>query len=277
MEKKSLVLGIKAVGLVIIALIALTVVHLLGGQSILPWASFFTTLVLGLPTLLGSESKLDLSLDINRTGESKHQTLTMKSSRSSSIEWTEDPQENLEKVNSIPEWRRAEESEYTSWRTIGSALFKLSNYVQNVRHVSADRIRAILILSVILGCSWFFLLLSELLSSGPFDPFLFSTLAEISPLSYSTSNLPVFQIIVSLALFLVPIGYLDWKEGTTCDECGTPFSLHSKGKYWHPDLKEERTEKGAKTTIYHGVRFHECMNCGELYQDTNYSWKKSNR
>jgi len=275
MEQKSLVLTMKAVGLAITAFIAMGVVHFLGGQSLLPWASFFATLVLGLPTLLGSESRLDLTLDLNRTVESKQETPTMNLSQSTTIEWTEDARANLEKVNTNPEWRRTEESEYTSWRTIGSALFKLSKYVQNIRYVNANRIRTILMISIVLGCSWFLLLLSELLASGSFDPIVFSTLAELSPLSYSTSNLPIFQILGSLVLFLLPIGYLDWKTGTTCDECGTPFSLQSKGKYWHSDLKEEKTENGTKTTVYHGVRFRECMNCGKLYQDTNYSWKES--
>jgi len=264
----------KAVGLAVIALIVMGAVHFLGGQSILPWASFFATLVLGLPTLVGSESRFDLSLDINRTVESEQEIPAMNSSPSTSVEWTEDARENFKKVNTSPEWRRTEESEYTSWRTIGSALFKLSSYVQNIRFVNANRIRAILVLSVVIGCSWFLILLSELLAAGPFDPVVFSTLAEISPLTYSTTNLPVFQIIASLVLFLVPIGYLDWKTGTTCSECGTPFSLRSKGKYWHPDLKEVKTENGAKTTIYHGVRFRECEYCNELYQDANYSWEE---
>lgn len=151
------------------------VVHFLSGQSLLPWASFFATLVLGLPTLLGSESRLDLSLDLNRTVEPKQKTPTMNSSQSTTIEWTEDARANLEKVNTNPEWRRTEESEYTSWRTIGSALFKLSNYVQNIRYVNANRIRAILIISIVLGCSWFLLLLSELLASSSFDPVVFSS------------------------------------------------------------------------------------------------------
>lgn len=69
------------------------------------------------------------------------------------------------------------------------------------------------IIMVVFDCSWFLIILVELMSSGGLNPVGFSTLAEISPFSYSVENLPVFQIVLSLILFLVPIGYLDWKTG----------------------------------------------------------------
>ncbi|ERG98711.1 MAG: hypothetical protein J07HQX50_02758, partial [Haloquadratum sp. J07HQX50] len=169
-----------------------------------------------------------------------------------------------------------DDSTYSSWRQVGSLLYNISYRIQSGQHIDKDHLRMGQIIMVVFDCSWFLIILVELMSSGGLNPVGFSTLAEISPFSYSVENLPVFQIVLSLILFLVPIGYLDWKTGTTCGECNSPFSLRSKGKYWHPDLKEEKMEDGTKVTIYHGVRFRECENCGALFENTNYSWKESN-
>lgn len=103
MEKKPLLLLAKAVGLVAIALVVMLVVHFIGGQSILPWASFFVTIVLGIPSLLGSQSKLDLSLDVNRTVESQQAIKKMAPEQSDSIEWSNNAEKNLRKVKNSPE------------------------------------------------------------------------------------------------------------------------------------------------------------------------------
>lgn len=275
MNRNLLILGGKVVGLVVLALGVTLIVHSIGGQSLLTMASFFLTVVLGIPTLSRTESKFDLSLDVDQTVESKSQNLTMNPSSSISIEWAESPQENLEKVNTNPEWRKSNKSEYETWRDFGAFLYRISNKARDRRFISENRVMSGLILTVVFGCSWFILLFIELMASSSMNPMPFALIAEIPPLNYSMEDFPAVQFIISLSLFLVPIGYLDWKRGTTCANCGTPFSLRSKGKYWHPDLKEEELEDGSRVTIYHGVRFRECENCDELFQDTNYSWKES--
>lgn len=276
MERKSLLLLAKAVGLVAIGLVVMLVVNFIGGQSILPWASFFVTIIFGIPSLLGSQGKFDFSLDVDRTVEPQQAAQTMTPKISNSIDWTNDAEKNLEKVNNSPEWRKVEDSTYSLWRQIGSRLYSISNRIQSNQYIDKNHVSTGQIVMVVFGCSWFLIILIELMVSGGLNPVGFSALAEISPLSYSVSSLPVLQLAISLALFLVPIGYLDWKTGTTCDDCNIPFTLRSKGKYWHPDLKEEKTEDRTKVTIYHGVRFRECENCGTLLQDTNFSWKDSN-
>lgn len=276
MERRYLLLAGKVVGLVAIAFAAVFVVHFFGGRSILPWASFFVAIILGVPSLLGSGSKLDLSIDLDNSGKSNQENHKMSSKIPDSIDWSEDPRENLKKVNSDPQWRRADDSEYDSWRKIGSTLNNISNLVQSSQYVQERHIQAGLVSMMVLGSSWFLIILIEMMSSGGLNPVGFSAIADISPFNYSMGDLPIFQIAFSIALFLLPIGYLDWKAGTTCDECGAQFSLRSKGKYWHPSLKERKTEGGDEVTIYHGVRFRECENCEILLEDTNYSWKESN-
>ena len=102
MKRKSLLLLAKAVGLVVTALVVMLVVNFIGGQSILPWASFFVTIVLGVPSLLGSQNRLDLSLDVNRTVEPQQATQTMFPKNSSSIDWSDDAEENIKMVNNSP-------------------------------------------------------------------------------------------------------------------------------------------------------------------------------
>lgn len=276
MNRSTLFLGGKVIGLVALALAVTLVVHSIGGQSLLTLSSFFVTIVLGIPGLIGSESKLDFSLDVNRTVEQKHNQPMMDSSSSNLIEWTESPQENLQRVNSHPNWRKNDESEYDQWRNIGSVLYRASNKVRGVEFINKSHLRVGLTLTVVTGCSWFLIILIEVFASSSVNLVGFSMVAEISPLNYSMRDFPVFQIMASAALFLIPLGYLDWKTGTMCDECDTPFSLRSKGRYWHPDLKEEKMEDGSMVTIYHGVRFRECENCDKIYQDANYSWRASN-
>lgn len=275
MRRESYSLLLKTIGLVALALAVMVIIHLIGGQSILPWASFFVTIILGVPSLIGSESRLDLSFDINRSVERKHENQKMPSEAPNPIDWSEDPRENLKKVNNSPQWRRGNDSGYDSWRNLGSVLNQISNWIQSSQYIHGRHIRALLVLTVAIGCSWFLIILIEMMASGGLNSVGFSTIADISPFNYSVNDLPIFQIAVSLVLFLIPIGYIDWKVGTTCDECGAPFSLRSKGKYWHPSLKEKKIEDGTEVTIYHGVRFRECENCENLLQNTNYSWKES--
>lgn len=264
---------LKPIGIIFFAILVMTTVYFLGGRT-LQWASFFATIVLGLlPTILGTGGRFDLTVDINRSVDSQHNT-TVTQPNSGPTQWSDAPEENLETVENDPMWRKAGGANNDLWGSISSLLYKTSNKLQDSGFLDESRIKSLLIVIMVVGYAWFSVILIELFGSTSLSIPLFSTLSAIIPLEYTVRNFPIVRIIASLLLLILPIAYINRKSVTTCESCDKPFALTPVGRYWHPSLKEVRETETGQTIIYNGVLFRRCKYCDRLYQDTNYQWKE---
>lgn len=200
--------------------------------------------------------------------ERERETQLIKMPPDDLIDWESlTPRERYEKIAADPEWPPEDDSNYESKRNLGSSVLDMSTTLKNTRYLDSRRLRALIDVIIVIGGIWFILLLTELLGSTTTQYGLINTISRISPIKASTSNIPIYQFIVSVALFAIPLGYLEVKQTTTCPECQSPFALESKGKYSSLKLKETRRQNNETYEIRRGRWYFQCESCGEFVEE----------
>lgn len=215
----------------------------------------------------GSDEGGGLNISLTNQPEVNSQYIKNMSERGRTDWEGKSNEEILDKIESDPLWRLADDSSYESQRQMGRGFVVLSNFIRKFDFITPRRLSLVLTVVPIFGATWFMLIFTDLIASTSLSHPIYTTIAAFSPIEASTQNFPIYQMIFSVILFAGPVAYVTGKRDMSCSECNSPFSLKSIGKYWHPDLRTEIIHDSSKTVEYEGIWFFRCDNCGKLIQN----------
>jgi hypothetical protein len=196
-------------------------------------------------------------------------TQTMPEKSDGGRKWSElTNKEIAEEMRSSPDWRSYQDNTFKNYRSVLRGFNWLSSIALKSQYVTRQRIMLLLFAISTIGGMWLFLIFAEVIGTSWPNQNYMTTIAQLSPLSIDMGT-AIISILPAVILLFTPLAYLQFKSDYTCPDCGHPFGLASKGRYYRPNKDVQAADNGREVN---GHRILCCEHCDNLeLEETNWS------